>query len=644
MIRLFCLSTITFVLLTTTACAGPGVEIQSCILRDRVIVTDHVFMKKAFYVAFKITNVPSGLTATKAKAQLFCGDDLLSKSSTISYGETTLNVVFDLPYKIPNAPYTIKVSLYDLKGHVIAECSRTLERSGLRSSLDAKASMRPVAFEELVTPAEPEHFKSTARDMAKGYVLFCRSYLEYVFPVTRPWEKDLVDHLSLTVCRNEFEPITFSLYPTKDLGEVKITIEDLTGPSGIISKERIEVGHVELVQDTIGCPKGTFRYMPRLIKRGDQALVEKGKTKRFWLTLRVDRDVMPGTYLGKITISPQWGKETDLPLSVTVLPVLLEDVPDVNYCMLMTYEFTELTMPWSQQDKSRIYDAACKVLRDYKEHGMTTICIHSPFVLIKKGDGSPNLDDIFAALRAARDTGFTRPVIWYMGHLIQTSKPRHPGNITGFDPGFHLPLLKELVAKVNKYAKDNHCPEVIFLPIDEADDSYNDYKGVRRKIAPVLIKAIRDAGGKSMLTATSYERFETVDYFCSSKLCHADSEKAHANGKAYWVYNNAVATDCRNPAYARYIYGYYTWKNGIDGMTTWTFQNTQNASGWPTIADAPGRDIFLAYPDPQGPLSTPMWEAVREGIEDHKLLYQLSKLIRRVAHQKEEIENREPLE
>lgn len=59
-------------------------------------------------------------------------------------------------------------------------------------------------------------------------------------------------------------------------------------------------------------------------------------------------------------------------------------------------------------------------------------------------------------------------------------------------------------------------------------------------------------------------------------------------------------------------------------MSTWTFQNTQNASGWPAKADAPGRDIYLAYPDPDGPLSTPEWEAVREGIEDHKLLYQLS--------------------
>ncbi len=65
-------------------------------------------------------------------------------------------------------------------------------------------------------------------------------------------------------------------------------------------------------------------------------------------------------------------------------------------------------------------------------------------------------------------------------------------------------------------------------------------------------------------------------------------------------------------------------------MASWTFQNTQNASGYPTIADSSGSDFFLAYPDPNGPLNTIKWEAIREGIDDHKLVYQLEKRIRRL--------------
>jgi len=223
-----------------------------------------------------------------------------------------------------------------------------------------------------------------------------------------------------------------------------------------------------------------------------------------------------------------------------------------------------------------------------------------------------------------------------MGHLIKTSKPKHPGNIKGFDKSTHLPRFKELVAKVNDYAVVNNCPEVIFLPIDEPDDDYQDYKKRRQNITPLLLKTIHDAGAKNMLTYRNYEQFKPVDYICSSRLDPEQLDKAHKDGAVYLLYNNEVTTNCTNPAYARYIYGYYTWANKIDGMSSWTFQNTQNSSGLPTKADVPGRDIFLAFPDPAGPLATLKWAAVREGIDDHKLLYQLMKRIKRL--QEKEIE------
>jgi hypothetical protein len=65
-------------------------------------------------------------------------------------------------------------------------------------------------------------------------------------------------------------------------------------------------------------------------------------------------------------------------------------------------------------------------------------------------------------------------------------------------------------------------------------------------------------------------------------------------------------------------------------MSSWTFQNTQNASGLPAKTDVPGRDIYLAYPDSKGPMATLKWEAIREGIDDHKLMYQLVKRIQKL--------------
>jgi hypothetical protein len=253
--------------------------------------------------------------------------------------------------------------------------------------------------------------------------------------------------------------------------------------------------------------------------------------------------------------------------------------------------------------------------------------LHSPFVLIPKEDGTPNLEDIFAALRAAKEMGFKRRIIWYLGHLIQTSKPKHPGNIRSFEEGVHLPLLKYIVKTVSQYAKEHGCPEVIFLPIDEPGDLYQDFQNKRQAITPLLLKTIKDLGARTMLTSDDYHRFQPVDYLCSGEMNQEGLNAARRRGAVYWLFDNDVTTKCLSPAYARYIYGYYTWKNHVDGMSSWTFQNTQNAKGLPGQADIYGSDIYLAYPDPRGPIATLKWEAIREGIDDHKLVYQLVKRI-----------------
>jgi hypothetical protein len=461
-------------------------------------------------------------------------------------------------------------------------------------------------------------------------MLFSRSPLEYVFPESRPQKSEIIDHLAIRVARNEFEPITFSLYPLGNLGKVRISVTDLRGREASVSKDKIKVAYVEMVKETIGLPEGRFLNVPTLIRAGNQVNATPGKCQRFWLTIRIDDNVSPGVYKGKIIISPQSGLETSLPLEVTVMPISLEDIPGIDYLMLMTYEFTELTMPWSREEKEKIYQSARNILKDYKEHGITTLCLHSPFVLITREDGTPNLEDIFSGLRAAKEIGFRGRIIWYMGHLIQTSKPIHPGNIMSFDQGIHLSRLKYIVETVSQYAKEHGCPEVVFLPIDEPGDSYHDFQNKRQAIAPLLLKAIRDLGAQSMLTSGYDKRFKPVDYLCSGEMSNQDLKAAHDSGSVYWLFDNDVTTKCLNPSYARYIYGYYTWMNRVSGMSSWTFQNTQNAKGLPGEADVHGSDIYLAYPDPNGPMATLKWEAIREGIDDHKLVHQLVKRIQKL--------------
>jgi hypothetical protein len=591
---------------------------------------DRVLMKKALYVSFALSRSVKQRGNVNVHGLLLNDDKIVSETSLKAFNENSGNLVFDLPYQIPDGEYTIKIDIFDNHGDLIGKNSVAVKRTALKSYFYPGSEISVPVFEEISVNEELEEVKTTTHDKSAGYVIFTRSSLKYVFPGSKPKESEIIEHFTAKVVRNEFEPINFSLYPLENLGMVRISATDLKSAKGFISKDKIKVAYIESVQETVGLPEGKFLNLPTLIKPGNQVKVEKGKCQRFWLTLRIDDNVLPGGYKGKITISPQYGLETSLPLEVSVAPISLEDIPGLDYFMLMTYEFTELALPWSLKEKEKIYKSACNILKDYKEHGMTTLCFHSPFVFLLKEDGTPNLEDIFAALRAARDVGFKRPIIWYMGHLIQTSKPLHPGNIIGFDKEIHLPRLKYLVERVSKYAKVHDGPEVIFLPIDEPSDSYQDYQNRRYTTTHLLLKTIKESGAKNMLTASRDKGFGPVDYLCSGKMSEEDLRAAHSDSSVYWLLNNEVTTQCLNPAYARYIYGYYTWMNRVDGMSSWTFQNTQNASGLPTKADVPGRDIYLAYPDPKGPMATLKWEAIREGIDDHKLLYQLVKRIQRL--------------
>jgi hypothetical protein len=587
-------------------------------------------MKKALYVSFSFTKSIKKYKNVNVYGFLLNGDKVICETSLKALSENSGNLVFDLPYQIPEGPYKIKIDTFIEEGKLVATGFCVVERSDFRGIFDPKSKDTSYVFEEIPARREAEGVKPTNQDQSVGYMLFSRSPLEYVFPESRPKKSEVIDHLAIQVVRNEFEPITFCLYPLRNLGMVKISVTDLVGAEASISREKIKVAYVDTVKETIGLPERRFENVPALIRAGNQVNTKAGKCQRFWLTLRVDDNVLPGVYKGRVTISPQSGLETSLPLEVTVMPISLEDIPGIDYFMLMTYEFTELTMPWSSEEKEKIYKSACNILKDYKEHGITTLCLHSPFVLITKEDGTPNLEDIFAALRAAREIGFKKRIIWYMGHLIQTSKPKHPGNIMSFDEGIHLPRLKYIVEMVSKYAKEHGCPDVIFLPIDEPGDSFQDFQNKRQSITPLLLKTIKDLGAQTMLTSDGYKQFKPVDYLCSGEMNKEDLNAAHESGSVYWLYNNHVTTKCLNPTYARYIYGYYTWKNHVDGMSSWTFQNTQNARGLPRQTDVHGSDIYLAYPDPNGPMATLKWEAIREGIDDHKLVHQLVKRIQKL--------------
>ena len=477
------------------------------------------------------------------------------------------------------------------------------------------------------TQISPETKKSdliiVKQDVDQGYIIFNRHFLRYVYPWDIPGESERISTLGTRMSRNDFDPLTFCIYPIRDLGDVKVSVSDLSGPAGkTIPSSSILVQVARNMKIRTG-DGNSYRLIPRLLDRTDHVNIPISYTTRFWLTVHADSMTLPGNYKGTIRIKPEKEDEKIIPVMVEVLPVTLEPVPGIDYNMLLSYEFFELeSKDWSAVQKEKIYQDGVSSFKDYLNHGMSTVVVASPYYFQWNKDGSPRLEHLDAMIRAAKETGFTRPVFWYFGQYVQVAKGQHPGNIRLYDSKIHPARARYLVETALKIDKTLNGPPLGFMPIDEPRIA------LRQKITLDLLKEIRKVPGAITMCTTNIGG-KLLDIENDSQVDRKPlkpGEKIRKSDRKVWEYNNAVV-DCMNPGYSRYIYGYYTWRQNLDGMSSWGPSTTENSRGNPfEDLDHEFSDYAITYPHIGGPLATPNWEALREGIDDYRYIYQLERL------------------
>jgi hypothetical protein len=296
--------------------------------------------------------------------------------------------------------------------------------------------------------------------------------------------------------------------------------------------------------------------------------------------------------------------------------------PEIDYSMCMSYEFFELdNKEWTQDQKQEIYSDGLSSFLDYLNHGLTTVVTSSPYYFQWNRDGSPRLEHLEAMLKASREAGFTRPVFWYFGHYLQSAKGQHPGNIRLYDPKVHPNRAEKLARTALEMDRKIFAPPLYFMPIDEPRIA------ARQKMTLQLLEAIKKVPGAKTMSTTNIggKLLDIEDDSQADKILLKPGEKERKSDRKVWEYNNTVV-DCLNPCYSRYIYGYYTWRQDLDGMNSWGPGTTENSRGNPyEDLDHEFTDYAITYPHTGGPLATPNWEALREGIDDERYIYQLER-------------------
>jgi len=626
-----------FVVLIARYDKEPGIEIISFLVRDRAIPLDEIVVQSVMIVGFRFPPRIRPVAKMQVQGKLYFNSRLISQDDISHPDPRGGNLGFDFslfegpvdkdhPFTLPEGVFRIVIQLVDENGAAFARTERELNSNQLSRRFYGfeKKYHRPefVEISETESVIADNGVNRHANSLDKSdYLVFQKNYLERVYPYTTAKPDEIVSAIRAEASRDEFKPITFSIRAQKNLGRVQVKVSELIGLQEMLVADSIRVGIVGQLTETVQKKKNgkilTYRWAPKIIRPGE-VTIPGGHTQRYWLTLKVPSHVRPGEYKGIVSINPELSYQTDIPIIIRILPFCLTDT-DIQYGMMMTYEFYELDhTQWSDDEKALIKRHGFEICKDLRDHGMTLLYPHSHFYFTCNQNGQPILDSLVADLEAYRSLSFHGPFCWYLGHLLQTAKIFHPGSILNYDEEVAGKRLRFLLKSYEKMAEGLNIPKnkLVVQTVDEPD------RQDRIEVGKSLNRIARDMGFKTLIT----RKWPDVDIICTSvPTSDKEAERMKEMGKTWWIYPNSALTT-KNRAFTRYVFGFGAWQWGVDGVVPWTYQMTQGCNGNPfSVLD--GDEVMVTYPGLDGPIPTPLWETIRDGINDYKYIFQLKKLI-----------------
>lgn len=483
---------------------------------------------------------------------------------------------------------------------VYPERSAAAGAQWLKDLTQERAKLFHNTYVEVPPPVEEVAVRPTDDEKRAGYVLFRRPWQDTVWSTSKPYVDDRFQTLKVSCARGEYEPITFSVFPLQDLGQVTVSVDALVGPNGAArAGTGIEPGYVQYHLKRTEGKSTTYRMMPWLLRKGDTARADVGLTRRFWLTLTVSADEPGGTYATTIHVRPERGEARDIRLEVEVRPFALMRPTDRYFAMNGTRPQEFYTFMGGTEDS--MWQAFEQAWVNQRRHGFNTIITGSELATLTRimdictRQGTAQVMKCWLSHEARFRPGIEEGAWRQMQPVLERAKERHwptpvftfldePSN--GGEPTRSEALkVTQALAKLRaqpgvKLSGDlNNSADTVFFP-------YLDYSGINEgvRINPATLRKIRDDKSVPWLVNAGKDRFRW----------------------GLWFYKLSSAYDVE----FKEDYAYQTWH------------------GDPYFdLDAWNSDYCAAYPGPDGDVNTLWFEECREGIDDFCYLYILEKLI-----------------
>ena len=472
-------------------------------------------------------------------------------------------------------------------------------------------------FTESAPQTHTGDYKASAEERAGGYVVYAKSYMDEVYPRTTPQSSEVTAALSAFSTPGEYEPVTFTIYALEQMTGVSVSVADLTSAKG----DRIKASNIDV--RSVRCwpkriwkhpPVNEYLMKPWFLEKRPSLDIEQKTSQRFWLTLRVPPDTPAGTYKTTVSIGTDNRDDRRLALDLQVLDIDLM-TPPTKQCIY--YHMQDELNPVSYQP----YSDPGRYLKDavnMKEHGLNSVFMMIPVAFSGRMEGDKavfDLDPIAPFMDACMKVGVDTVIFNMTLHLILPGKgpsADYGVNVRGFVDSF--------------VARGWTMPILSYGDESDASDAWKLYASQMKMSKSVVPEA------KTYTTIVypwNSEHFEPhLDIRAHALLDWRVVEPARKAGRELWQYSGAHG-GAKNARFYRGIWGSML---GLRGMSDWLYFLLYNKEaflddlGGGGSSGGPNHRGFV-IPTPAGPLPTPRWEGIREGVLDGRYLYTLAELI-----------------
>jgi hypothetical protein len=446
----------------------------------------------------------------------------------------------------------------------------------------------------------------------------------------------------------EYRPASFIIRALRDIHSISLSVSDLSGVQGTISRDSIDVRvvkswyqsgldvhetssqvltpelllkddslvRVENQENYVKLEDGTYKLISSSETPGSSTSsvtdlpikdssklqpvdIADGFNKQMWISLKIPDKAKTGEYSGKIKLTSEEGFLGDFQIKLTVLPITL--VPSrLTYSIYYT---GILDSNWPQGSISSHYKSETqfkKEMQNLLSHGVTNPTVYQPF-------DSQLLSKVLAI---RKDLGMDNSSLYYLG----------------LGPWGYEPV--DEVKKVIEFAHNSGVGDVYFYGKDEASGA----DLIKQRTA---WQAIREAGGKMFVAGIATQgdikgnfalMGDITDLFiCRGMPSAEEAANWHASHFQIFSYANPQV-GMELPETYRRNYGMLLWQKEYDGAMNWAYQSGFG-NIWNDFDDPSYRDEVFTYPTVDGVIDTIQWEGFREGVNDTRYLATLLQTI-----------------